>query len=771
MLAMAGAAAVDPGARAWAAAAERIDQQAAQTLPLAALAQAAQQQQPSAEQVQLANIIARVCPTLDACQQGLAGLLVRLNTVQQQLLLSQEQVRQLNALVAEKDAEAQGQGATEDQAAAMAQVRDDALARLAEAARIAQEQAKEVQRLNGQVTSLEAQIRQLRFKNDGDSEGEQGQQSLIRPLTLDALNSGAGDLERLRQEREALRTEVRKLNEKLAGSAEGLRLGQGNGSVAQAAALELERLRTEVGRLTADNRRQQQEGMNNSARIDRLQESLNEAQIDLATLRLERDKLRTALTAAQGGQSAASDASQTSEQDQRSRQAMIDRMGKLEAELEQARQQIARLRQDKQNLEAALEDGAAEQGDSGSSAQELAELNQALQAARADKAALERQLIKLEQDRRSNRDEVALLTQAVQQRDQTIAQLSDELQRLQSQSQGSEGPQALAALQAEQAARANERAEYERLLAELGGQNRQLEQTLDALRAASDEERRGLVAEITRLSDELLQLREFVDLQKAQSGDQQDAVARLTQALEDAEQKHSAQLDLLGRAEIEIKALLADLNTARSAVSDSQAQRQQAINDALELRRLLDDLIQERDQLALQVTALRQNGDRQAEQQAQLAASQIAFREVEADRDRLRGLLAEKQREALDLDRQLQRRQALIDAQTAVGRNYDLLVTQLNDAEAELVLARMQISALQQRLQGLDQQSRDLAPPAARSAVPSLVEPALLARPQAADAQGDRDGSSAVPGLTLQGDPDLDARTLRLLDELRRIGR
>ncbi len=748
------------------------------------LAQTAPQQQ-SVDQAKLASIVARVCPTLEACQQGLAGLLIRLNVVQQQLIASQEQVNQFsqaaqNAEAARQDLE-QGQARVggADQAdmqeqldfkdaeiQRLTQARDEALSKLTQVAELAQEQARQAQALGQQVKDLQVQIRQLRFARGETGETSAGA-STLDPLTSPTSEDATREqeLQRLFMERDELLAELRRLKQELNGDAPTPTLGQRSLFAVQ----ELERLKKELDLLTENNVRQEQELAASRVRISRQQKSMEDAQRTIMTLSQERDALLAQV--GQDGTSGLEGAAQNVDQ-----RALTDRLAELTGELDQARARIADLRQENSKLEIALEGSAGTGAQAAANDRELSDLQGRLQAMQADKAALERQLIKLEEGRRSSRDDMAALTAALQDRDQTIAALQDQVLRLQNQGQsGADSAAALqqaeAALRDERAARVQERSEFEGLLANLGSQNQELEQALASLRAANDEERRGLVAEITRLSDELSQLRSLADLQQAQSGEQQGAVARLTQALEDAEQRHSAQLDLLGRAEDEIKALLADLNLARTAVADSQAQRQKAINDALELRRLLDDLIQDRDRLAQEVARLKQSSEREAHQQAQLAASQQAFREVEADRDRLRALLADKQREALELSRQLQRRQAVIDAQTAVGRNYDLLVVQLNDAEAELVLARMQISSMQQRLATLDQQDSAMGATAQPQPVPqaqSSLQPC-----NAAPTAGGQPlvPESPVQNEILQADPNVDARTLRLLEELRRIGR
>lgn len=842
------------------------------------------------DDAQLAAVVARVCPTLETCRQALAGLLVRLNTTQQQLVNAQEKIRQLQDFVrlvesarqtVRQNPELAGQGLSGDAAAVveqlqlqlglsaaeiqtLSQARDQALAALEKAtaearakAQTALAQSQEVQRLQARLTALGADGDAAASAQDGAQLGTTAPTADSAATT--ARSPASGDVAVLLKERDVLRAEIQRLNSELR---DGRLRANGSQSPGQSllgrapSALkgQLDRLQDDVERLDNANKRLEAANQIAGGRIDGLQSRLTEALVRIEELRAERDRLlaqveggqapvfesdelvalrtrlannqialeqaqaeikRLAQTAeaigtggSQDGQASAGSSDQQAalqarlealaeerdlavqqmqatqarlqglemadaarEQEQRAREALAVQLADLESELEQQRTTIAALRAEKGRLEQQIEEAASLDASDVAGSEQLQSLQQELQATKADKAALERQLIKLETGRRTNREELDRLAEALQQRDQTIAALQAQVAGGDQSSGASQTTfalqQAQKALADEQATRAQERADFQRLLEDLQAKNQQLVDALTRVQAAAATEKENLVAEIVRLTDEAREFREFVDLQRLQSGDQQDAVARLTQALEDAERQRAAQLDLLGRAQNEIEALLTELGQARNAASNSEAQKQKAIDDALRLRKLLDDLIKDRDALAQEVAALKQAGQRDQRAQELLASTQQQMREIETERDVLRRELGARQREVLDLTRQLQRRQDFIASQKAVGRNYDMLAEQLNDSEAQLILARMQVSNLQQKLQSLEQgPNAGLNEAAPREpSDQSSTQPSLQAQPQ--DVPVDQLEGARIPGV----DPAQDERTLRLLEELRRIGR
>lgn len=800
------------------------------------------------DDAQLAAVVERVCPTLDTCRQALAGLLVRLNTTQQQLINAQEKIRQLQDFVrlvenarqaVRQNPDLAGQGLTGDAAAVVEQLqlqlgfsaaeiqtleqaRDQALAALEKVsnearvqARSALAQSQEVQRLQARLAALGEDVETDSAANTtalepSDGSDDQGGADLMADSEAEKERAELEaarrqQIETLLQERDLLRAEILRLNTELRDLRPKSANAQSPGQPlldrpTNAQKGQLARLQAEVERLRDLNKSLEAKDLNTRGRIDGLQSSLTQALVRVEELSAERDRLRAQagtgdsesvavdqdlatlrdrltdlaeerdlavqqMQAAQAQLQGLEMADAAREQEQRAREALSERLADLEAELVQERATIATLRAEKTRLEQEIEEGGdpsvPEQGSDG----RVSALEQELQASRADKAALERQLIKLEADRRSRRDDLERMTTALQQRDQAIADLQAQVTGLVGKAdagQAADLQQVQEALANEQAARVQERGEFQRLVDDLQSKNQQLLDTLTRVQAVAATEKEELVAEIVRLTDEARELREFVNLQRGQSGDQQDAVARLTQALEDAERQRAAQLDLLGRAQNEIEALLAELGQARTAAANNDSQKQKAIDDALRLRQLLDDLIQERDALSQEVAELRQAGQREQRNQELLASTQQRLREIESERDELRRALASKQREVLELSRQLQRRQDFIANQKAVGRNYDMLAEQLNDAEAQLILARMQVSSLQQRLQALGVSPvpnfGDKGADAASSQPPlSTAAPQTNAPITAAP----------IPGV----DPAQDARTLRLLEELRRIGR
>lgn len=813
------------------------------------------------DDAQLAAIIERVCPTLDTCRQALAGLLVRLNTTQQQLVNAQEKIRQLQDFVrlvenarqtVLQNPELAGQGLSGDAAAVVEQLqlqlglssaeiqnlvqeRDQVLAALQQVttearaqAQAALQQSQLVQRLQARLAALgeevsdedTATLPSLTAANEGNGAAENGEEQTAQNVEL------RRQLDTLLKERDVLRAEILRLNSALSdlrakpatGPATGQPLlGRSNSALNG----QLSHLQAEIERLRDLNQDLEAKDLNTRGRVDGLQARLTEALVRIEELKAERDRLLTqggvasdtAGGSVEGGQdleilrNRLADAVEERDlavqqmqaaqaqvqglemadaaraQEQRAREALAEKLATLETQLSQERATIATLRADKQRLEQEIDSAAGADTSLSNEAARLATLEQELQASRADKAALERQLIKLETGRRSNRAELDRLAAALQQRDQTIADMQTQLAGLADTANGDQSAalqQAQAALADERALRAQERADFQRLIEDLQVKNHQLVDTLNRVQTLAAQEKEELVAEIVRLTDEARELREFVNLQRNQSGDQQDAVARLTQALEDAERQRAAQLDLLGRAQNEIEALLAELGQARTAAANNENQKQKAIDDALRLRKLLDELIQERDALAQEVVQLRQAGQREQRAQDLLASTQQQLREIETERDELRRALSSKQREVLELSRQLQRRQDFIANQKAVGRNYDMLVEQLNDAEAQLILARMQVSNLQQRLQTLGARPEPAfdgarsGGAASSGAASSGAASGASASPGASASSSEEASSPSVPVVVepIPGiDPAKDERTLRLLQELRRIGR